>query len=113
MSLLASIGRADRGRSSLVSTLFRRANEIRRSLGEIFYGLTGFEFEREAARHRGDLENLFVFVLFGDLIGAPIMPPYYSLQLLPYVAGDVPTWKRRVLRERMPFEGEEYDLHGV
>ena len=91
----------------------RRAGGLRRNLGEIFYGLTGYEFEREAARHRGDLENLFVFVLFGDLIGAPIMSPYYSLRLLPYVAGDVQTWKRRVLRERLPFEGEEYDLHGV
>ena len=84
-----------------------------RGLGDFFYGLTGYEFEREAARHRGDLENLFMFVLLGDLIGAPIMPPYYSLRLLPYLAGEVPVWKRRVLRERQPTEGAEYDLHGV
>jgi hypothetical protein len=79
----------------------------------MLYGATGFEFEREAAHRRGDLENLLIFMVMGDLIGVPILPPYYSLRLVPYLAGSVPAWKRRVLRERQPFESEEYDLHGV
>ena len=28
-----------------------------------------------------------MLVTFGDMIGVPIMPPYYGLRLLPYVAG--------------------------
>jgi len=36
----------------------------------------------------------------GDIIGVPIMPPYYSLRLLPYVVPNIATWKRRVLRKR-------------
>lgn len=52
-------------------------------------------------------------MVMGDLIGVPILPPYYSLRLVPYLAESVPAWKRRVLRERQPFESEEYDLHGV
>jgi hypothetical protein len=92
---------------------FARLAMIARTLREVFYGATGYEFEREAARLRGDLENLFVFMLLGDTIGVPILPPYYSLRLLPYLLAVIPLWKRRVLRERHPLEHEEFDLHGV
>jgi len=30
----------------------------------------------------------------------PILPPYYSLRLLPYIVPVVNVWKRRLLRER-------------
>lgn len=96
-----------------LTTLSKRVRTGLRTLGEVFYGATGFEFEREAARVRGDLENLFIFMVMGDLIGVPILPPYYSLRLLPYLVEQVPVWRRRVLRERQPFESEEFDLHGV
>ena len=82
-------------------------------LREIFYGATGYEFERQSARLRGDLENLFLFMIIGDTIGVPILPPYYSLRLLPYVIPQIKFWKRRVLRERHPLDNEEFDLHGV
>ena len=36
----------------------------------------------------------------GDLVGVPILPPYYSLRLLPYVVPEINSWKRRLLRER-------------
>ncbi len=83
------------------------------TLREVFYGATGYEFERQSMRLRGDLENLFVFLIMGDLLGVPILPPYYSLRLVPYLTEFVPIWRRRVLRERQPLESEDYDLHGV
>jgi hypothetical protein len=82
-------------------------------LRDIFYGATGYEFERQAARLRGDLENLFVFMIVGDTIGVPILPPYYALRLVPYLIDVLPLWQRRILRERQPFASEEFDLHGV
>jgi hypothetical protein len=75
--------------------------------------MAGYEFEREAAHIRADLENLFIFMLVGDLLGVPILPPYYNLRLLPFLVDTIPYWRRRVLRERHPFESEEFDLHGV
>jgi hypothetical protein len=93
--------------------LGRRASAARRALQDILYGATGFEFERQAAHARGDLENLFMFMVMGEMLGVPILPPYYALRLVPYLAETVPAWKRRVLRERQPFESEEFDLHGV
>ncbi len=94
-------------------TLAERFAAVARTLRELFYGATGYEFERQAARLRGDLENLFVFMIFGETIGVPILPPYYALRLVPYVVEVLPYWKRRVLRERHPLEHEEFDLHGV
>ncbi len=90
-----------------------RLRRFRKMLGEVFYGATGYEFERQAQHVRADLENLFVFMVMGDIIGVPIMPPYYSLRLVPYLAEFVPIWRRRVLRERSPFESEDYDMHGL
>jgi hypothetical protein len=90
-----------------------RLAAIGRVLRDLFYGATGYEFERQAARLRGDLENLFVFMIVGDAIGVPILPPYYALRLVPFVVEVLPYWKRRVLRERHPLEHEEFDLHGV
>jgi len=64
------------------------------------YGMTVFEIERGLRRQRADLEHLFLLITFGDLLGIPVIPPYYTLRLLPYVVPMVSSWKRRVLRER-------------
>jgi hypothetical protein len=73
---------------------------IARTLGEVFYGLALHEQVRALARQRGSLEHLFVLVSFGDLLGVPVLPPYYSLRLLPYIVPLINNWRRRMLRER-------------
>jgi hypothetical protein len=90
-----------------------RPGRLVRALREFAYGMTGYEFDRHALEIRIALENVFMVVTVGDMIGLPIIPPYYSLRLLPYVVPNVSTWKRRVLRERELTEEHEYDLHGV
>ena len=75
--------------------------------------MTGFEFARHAIETRAALENLFMTVVVGDMIGVPVIPPYYSLRLLPYVTPTVGTWKRRVLRERDFSDQQAAELHGV
>jgi hypothetical protein len=52
-------------------------------------------------------------VVVGDMIGLPVIPPYYSLRLLPFVTPQVATWKRRVLRERDFTDQHDAHLHGV
>jgi hypothetical protein len=80
---------------------------------DFFYGMTGWEFERQAREMRGALENVFLTVTLGDMLGLPILPPIYSLRLLPFVVPSIASWKRRVSRHRDLPESEEYDLHGV
>jgi hypothetical protein len=71
-----------------------------RALAEILYGLAIHEQVRALARQRGSLEHLFVLISFGDLLGVPILPPYYSLRLLPFIVPLINNWRRRMLRER-------------
>jgi hypothetical protein len=70
------------------------------SVKEFIYGLAGHDMTRYALKTRGSMEHLFILITMGDLLGIPILPPYYSLRLLPYVVPQISTWKRRMLRER-------------
>jgi len=74
--------------------------DIRKTLGEVLYGMALHDIVRANQRQRGSLEHLFILVTMGDLLGVPVLPPYYSLRLLPFVVGDIHNWKRRMLRER-------------
>jgi hypothetical protein len=67
---------------------------------EVMYGLMLHEMDLEMKKEKGHLDNLFMLVIFGDLIGLPLFPPYYSLRLLPPIIPSLETWKRRVLREK-------------
>lgn len=71
-----------------------------RAVREILYGLTVFEWVRDMQRKRGEIERLFVLITFGDIVGIPILPPYYTLRLLPYIVPTINRWKRSLLRER-------------
>lgn len=83
------------------------------ALREFLYGMTGHEFARHAMGTRASLETIFMVTTLGDMVGIPVIPPYYSLRLLPFVVPHVATWKRRVLRERHVTEEHDYELHGV
>jgi hypothetical protein len=80
---------------------------------EFFYGMSAYEFERQALELRGSLETVFIAVTLGDMLGMPIIPPIYAIRVLPYVVPQVRMWKRRMAREREVFDSEEFDLHGV
>lgn len=84
-----------------------------RAVREFFYGLIGYEFERQALEMRGELESMFMLVTLGDMLGVPVIPPLYSLRVLPYVVPNIAGWKRRVMRERDLADKEEFHLHGV
>lgn len=67
---------------------------------EVMYGMASHDMTRYAIRTRASMEHLFILVTMGDLLGVPILPPYYSMRLLPYVVPQIATWKRRMLREK-------------
>src|SRR5437879_11849755 len=80
----------DESRTPLVR-LFNTAREV-------MYGMAAHDMTRYALRTRASMEHLFILTTMGDLLGVPILPPYYSLRLLPYVVPQISTWKRRLLR---------------
>jgi hypothetical protein len=71
-----------------------------KALGQIIYGATVYEMVRDLHKERSYLEHLFVLIVFGDFLGVPVLPPYYTLRLLPYVTPNITCWKRSMLRER-------------
>ena len=66
----------------------------------ILYGMASHGQVTATLRTRMYMEHLFMFITLGDMLGIPVLPPYYSLQLLPYAVPNVETWKQRVFRER-------------
>jgi hypothetical protein len=71
-----------------------------KSIGEVVYGMAFHDMVRLQQRERSYLEHLFMLITFGDYIGIPILPPYYTLSLLPYIVPQINAWRRRLLRER-------------
>jgi len=86
--------------TSLQERIRAEIRRARRVLSEILYGMALFDWVHGMRRQRGEVERLFVLITFGDLIGLPILPPYYTLRLLPYVVPVLNRWKRSLLRER-------------
>ena len=90
-----------------------RLARTREAFAKFMYGMTGYEFVRHAVEMRHEMETVFMVVTFGDLVGVPVLPPIYSLRLLPYIVPEVATWKRQLARRKEFWEKEEYDLHGL
>ena len=69
-------------------------------LKEFMYGMTVHELHMESKKAKTNLDHLFMLIVFGDLVGLPLLPPYYSMRLLPYILPTINLWKRSVLREK-------------
>jgi hypothetical protein len=87
----------------------QKLRSIVHAVGEMIYGATIYEMVRDLRQERARIEHLFVLIVFGDLLGLPILPPYYALRLLPYIVPSIETWKRSMLRERDLTELAEFD----
>lgn len=96
--------------SSLGLDLGSRLKAFAKTLREIMYGFTVHELDLEIRKQRAHVDDLFMLVVFGDLIGLPLLPPYYSVRLLPYIIPTFNNWKRRILRERDLTEQMAADL---
>ncbi len=81
-------------------TLPKRFTNIVRALMDMIYGASVYEMVRDLHKERSHLEHLFILVVFGDFLGVPVLPPYYTLRLLPYVVPEIAGWRRSMLRER-------------
>jgi hypothetical protein len=62
--------------------------------------MTVYDWVRELEKTRSQQDRLFTILVYGDMFGVPVLPPYYTLRLLPYIAGNSSNWRRSMLRER-------------
>jgi hypothetical protein len=84
----------------ILSILAAKLKASPKVIREILYGMILHEMDMEMKKEKGHLDNLFMIVVFGDLIGLPLLPPYYSMRLLPYIMPSLEAWKRRIMREK-------------
>lgn len=85
---------------SLITRFKKRLKGSLKVIREVLYGFTTYELHRDLKKEKGNIDNLFMLVIFGDLAGLPLLPPYYSMRLLPYIIPRINAWKRSILKER-------------
>ncbi len=77
-----------------------RSSRVAQNMKGVLYGMAAHGHVTAALRTRMHLEHLFMFITLGDMLGVPVIPPYYSLRILPYAVPNIKSWKQRVFRER-------------
>src|SRR2546429_2719472 len=77
-----------------------RGKKVKDAAKGVLYGMAAHGHVTAALRTRMYLEHLFMFITLGDMLGVPVIPPYYSLKILPYAVPNIKSWKQRVFRER-------------
>jgi hypothetical protein len=83
-----------------LTPLLAKAKDLPGILREIMVGLTIHELHFEIKKERKHLDHLFMLIVFGDLVGLPLLPPYYTMRLLPFIIPSIANWKRSLLREK-------------
>ena len=59
----------------------------------------------EIARELRDEDDLFILLLYSDMLGIPNPAFYYTLELYPYILEKFHEWHLRMGMEKSPFEG--------
>jgi hypothetical protein len=89
--------------TKLSRTLQRLECDIEKALQilrEVIYGMTVYDWVHELKKARNEQERLFTLIVYGDLLGIPFLPPYYTLRLIPFIVPTLENWRRSMLRER-------------
>ena len=83
-----------------IAEIKTKLRNLLQAAGEVWYGMTAYDFVMTLRRERAYMERIFILTVFGDLLGVPILPPYYSLRLLPFIVPNINRWRYSMLRER-------------
>jgi hypothetical protein len=86
--------------NAMMNSLCEKARVSLKPIRDILYGFTTYELHRGLQKDKGAINKLFMLMIFGDLAGLPLLPPYYAMRLLPYMIPYINAWKRSVLKEK-------------
>ncbi|MGM8214627.1 cory-CC-star protein [Bacillaceae bacterium W0354] len=59
----------------------------------------------EIARELRDEDDLFLLLMYSDMLGIPNPAFYYTLELYPYILEKFHDWHLRMGMEKTPFDG--------
>src|SRR6266487_1739551 len=60
----------------------KKQSEVSKAAKGFFYGMALHGMVTYALRLRMHMENLFMLITMGDMLGIPVLPPYYSLRYI-------------------------------
>lgn len=66
---------------------------------QFLWGFMFFEWYHELQHERSKYNDVMNLILFGELIGIPLMNSTIGLRLLPFVLPELQSWKHRQLEE--------------
>jgi hypothetical protein len=75
-------------------------DHFRKAVKDFLFGATSFEIHQTVRHEKLARRDLILLFSFGDLLGVPVFPPYYSLRLLPYFYPALESWKKRMVKEK-------------
>jgi len=85
-------------------TTIQRARErwiaFTRGVEEYYAG----PYRQTLARERRDEDDFFTLVVLGEALGVPDPAAYYSVELMPMLAGEFHAWHRRMGMPRSPLD---------
>ena len=67
---------------------------------EFFWGLFLFDLWRETRELQRKQEDALLALVYGELLGLPLLRSPYALHLLPHTLPKLGEWKKRQLAER-------------
>ena len=86
--------------AGILAMLRSKLDSIKKVIKEFLFGMAVCEHAMVPLKEKAALEHLMFLALFGDLLGVPVLRPYYALGLLPHVCTRFETWKRSILKPR-------------
>ncbi|QIA28008.1 hypothetical protein DYI95_011265 [Thermaerobacter sp. PB12/4term] len=89
------------GQPQVHSWLAQRPTTFWGKVKQFVWGFLFFDWYHELQHARSQYNDVMNLVLFGELLGIPLMNSSIGLRLLPYVLPDLGAWKHRQLEEHL------------
>ena len=81
--------------------IMERPTTLWGKIKQFLWGFLFFEWYHELQHERAKYNDVMNLILFGEMLGIPLMNSSIGLRLLPYALPDLPAWKHRQLEEHV------------
>jgi hypothetical protein len=72
---------------------------LMKPIRKLFVGFAGWAHSVMAMSQKATPDNLMTLFFFGDLVGLPIIKPYYALHRLPHLFPRLDGWKLSMMKK--------------
>jgi len=69
-------------------------------LKEFAYGMFILDPLLTIWKMKYNVDTYTMLLLYGDMVGFPLVSPIYKLNLLIYLYGKIPNWKKEIIKEK-------------